>query len=213
MLRCQGRFYAYGIFGLVDHTLANDGEVQERHLVTGRQDQPPECIGSANSTQAADPDREMCQGLADNETRLFIIKPAINLPLLAADQVDSSKDGSRVTACYTRGNGRNEHNLLNCDSAIFLVNNNKPETKAMNAGDVCPIFPQHSTLRMTCDSSATCSSRFGNWHANISTVRRNCCAISSITVRQERSSLKKSRGFRESKGCRASGEPVLRSAE
>lgn len=117
----------------------------------------PVLLGCVRRSPAADPDRETCQGLAEGETRLFIVKPAINLPSFAADQVERSAYRSRVKACYTRGSGKNERNLLNCDSAMFLVANSKPkaETKTMHAGDVCPIFPQHGTARMTADSSAT----------------------------------------------------------
>jgi hypothetical protein len=42
--------------------------------------------------------------------------------------------------------------LLNCDSAIFLKLNHGVE-KGVSPG--CPIFPQHSTVRMTPNSSGT----------------------------------------------------------
>lgn len=123
----------------------------------------PVLLGCVRHSEAAKGTSEPCKGLTDGEIRLFIVKPAVDLPSFASDQVERTASRSRVKACHTRGSGENPRNLLNCDSSMFLIANSQPgpygsrpaERKMMLAGDVCPIFPQHETAWMTADSSAT----------------------------------------------------------
>jgi hypothetical protein len=98
-----------------------------------------------------------CQGLLGSEVRLVVAKPAIDLaafqrqqldPAIATTGRDEKAPKSKLSACWVRGTEAPTR-LLNCDTAAFL-HFNHGERK----GD-CPIFPQHSTIRMTANSSIT----------------------------------------------------------
>lgn len=103
-------------------------------------------------------DADQCSELGADDTRVLIVKPALHLERFIRRQTaaPSSQDladpkGLRYrslsncripysTADSTRA-------LLNCDTATFLVVNWKDDHQA------CQIFPQHSTVFMTVDSS------------------------------------------------------------
>lgn len=98
-----------------------------------------------------------CQGVARDEVRLLVAKPAVDLAAFQknqlTDHIATLTDGSqalrsRVSDCWVRGTSAPTA-LLNCDTALFLHFNH-----ATRKGD-CPIFPQHSTVLMTANSSAT----------------------------------------------------------
>lgn len=123
----------------------------------------PVLLGCVRFSEVAQGSTEPCKDLTEGEIRLFIVKPAIDLRLFAAEQLERTAVRSRVKACYTRGSGDNPRNFINCDSSMFLVANSQrsaftsapAERTTMLAGDICPIFPQHKTTWMTADSSTT----------------------------------------------------------
>lgn len=111
----------------------------------------PVLLGCIRLRAADDPERESCQDLKEEETRLFIVKPAINMQKFAQTQFDFNS--KKVAACLIRGAATPEtEGMLNCDSAIFLSANIGVEDRSP---DKCPLFPQHTTARMTANSSTT----------------------------------------------------------
>jgi hypothetical protein len=93
-----------------------------------------------------------CANLQENEVRLFIAKPAINFAEFSQTQMKSGVEG-KLSDCYARGvDTLARKSLINCDSAIYLKFNQNVE-KGVTAG--CPIFPQHSTVLVTANSSST----------------------------------------------------------
>jgi hypothetical protein len=103
--------------------------------------------------QPAQRQDQPCKDLGPQDTRLLIVKPAIDLERFARTQVQpnplASPDKQRVlTTCQLPGTGpASEPRPLNCDSSVFLLDNWSPKTPR------CPVFPQHSTAGMTMDSS------------------------------------------------------------
>jgi hypothetical protein len=105
------------------------------------------CVRTLASTGLA---QDACKDLDESETRLFIMKPAIDLPSFIARQLTNDVADRRVSRCYLRGSKlASDTTMLNCDSAAFIV-----EQKKEKPG-TCPVFPQHSTALMTANSSAT----------------------------------------------------------
>ncbi|MDM5180808.1 patatin-like phospholipase family protein [Massilia sp. DJPM01] len=102
--------------------------------------------------QAVASGSDACKELGEKDVRLFIAKPAINFRHFIANQMNG-RIGGKLAECYVRGvDTLAPTSLLNCDSAIFLKLNHGVE-KGVSPG--CPIFPQHSTLLMTANSSGT----------------------------------------------------------
>lgn len=99
-----------------------------------------------------------CHGLSGDEVRLIVAKPAIKLAdfikvQLANVPVKYPTVGGEthlvVSDCWIRDKDSKPTTLLNCDTAGFLQWNHDKRK-----GD-CPIFPQHSTVLMTANSSVT----------------------------------------------------------
>lgn len=101
-------------------------------------------------TQQDSPDQ--CSQLGPNDTRLLIIKPALDVLRFVERQTRSRRgQNAQLTDCKIPDSTmQDESTLLNCDTSVFLIMNwnGKP-------GNRCQLFPQHSTVRMTIDSSAT----------------------------------------------------------
>lgn len=117
----------------------------------------PLLLGCIRQTEQTGSGAAPCQGLTGSEVRLVVAKPAIDLaafqrqqldPAVVATGKDENAPKSKLSACWVRGTEAPTQ-LLNCDTAAFL-HFNHGERK----GD-CPIFPQHSTIRMTANSSIT----------------------------------------------------------
>ena len=116
----------------------------------------PLLLGCIRQRPAAKGDPRACHGLGDNDIRLLIAKPALDMPTFQARQLglkDVSRDGrttrrSVLSDCWIRGTDK-ATDLLNCDTATFLHFN-----RDYKRGD-CLLFPQHSTVLMTINSSAT----------------------------------------------------------
>jgi hypothetical protein len=97
-----------------------------------------------------------CHNLPDKDARLLVAKPALDLPAFQKNQLvemEVTEEGktfmkSVLSQCWVRDSGVPTA-LLNCDTALFLHFNH-----AARKGD-CTLFPQHSTWRMTANSSAT----------------------------------------------------------
>lgn len=95
---------------------------------------------------------DACKELGEKDVRLFIAKPAINFRRFVTNQM-SGRIGGKLADCYVRGvDSLAPDSLINCDSSIFLKLNHGVE-KGVSPG--CPIFPQHSTIFMTANSSGT----------------------------------------------------------
>lgn len=98
-----------------------------------------------------------CADLQPNDFRLLIVKPALNLERFVRTQTlppnlqdKSSTSYRKLTRCLLpdEGNGPGT-SLLNCDTSTFLLLNWSDDRRK------CQVFPQHSTVFMTIDSSAT----------------------------------------------------------
>lgn len=108
----------------------------------------PVMLGCIRKYESSDPKSEACESLSEDEIRLFIVKPAINLADFVNHQLE--KTGRKlINACLVRGLPNQDSSLINCDSAIFLrINDNIRPGR-------CPLFPQHSTVLVTANSSGT----------------------------------------------------------
>ncbi|MFT5643556.1 MAG: hypothetical protein ACI83P_001103 [Janthinobacterium sp.] len=120
----------------------------------------PILVGCVRSLPSKDPEHEACQNLDKSETRLFIIKPAIDLPNFVKNQLITEGISAKVSKCHVRDIGAEpEDKMLNCDTAVFIVANRDKKNSVKNRDGkklgTCPIFPQHGTALMTANSSAT----------------------------------------------------------
>ncbi|ATQ76766.1 hypothetical protein CR152_21295 [Massilia violaceinigra] len=109
----------------------------------------PVMLGCIRKNSSSDPNAESCEGLGDDEIRLFIVKPAINVSHFVEMQLDKRPGIRQVSACMVRGLPNQDPSLINCDSATFLRAND-----GIKSGR-CPLFPQHSTVFVTANSSGT----------------------------------------------------------
>ena len=139
--------YVPGLAGFSNHCKrykdANWG-----YSVYGWNSAHPVMLGCIRNKQFADSEPESCAGLTDDEVRLFVVKPAIDLASFVDNQLE--KTGIKlVKACLVRGLSDQNPKLLNCDTATFLRVNDK-----IKVGN-CPLFPQHSTVLVTANSSGT----------------------------------------------------------
>lgn len=108
------------------------------------------CIRSYGQTN----DDNSCENLSDLETRLLVVKPAINLPAYRARQVEGVHLKScGVSQAETKETGSRVP-LLNCDAAALLLNSWNPKKSG------CQVFPQNSTVWMTANSSLTLFSAY-----------------------------------------------------
>lgn len=108
------------------------------------------CIRKAEQASEAD----ACTDLSDQETRLIVVKPAINMTTIMSRELK----GHQLRTCgVPRGPSAVTGNaipLLNCDAAALLLNswNHKKS--------LCQVFPQNSTVYMTANSSMTLFSAY-----------------------------------------------------
>lgn len=103
-------------------------------------------------------DAHQCSGLGEEDTRVLIVKPALHLERFIRRQTSapSPEDLADLKGLHYRSlsdcripysTTDSMRSLLNCDTSTFLVVNWKDEHHA------CQVFPQHSTVFMTMDSS------------------------------------------------------------
>lgn len=108
------------------------------------------CIRSYGQTN----DDNSCENLSHLETRLLVVKPAINLPVFRTLQLEGAHLKScGVSQAETKETG-SRIPLLNCDAAALLLNSWKPKRSG------CQVFPQNSTVWMTANSSLTLFSAY-----------------------------------------------------
>jgi hypothetical protein len=109
------------------------------------------CLRLEEQPSGTDP----CRGIKDTETRLVIVKPAIHLEHIITRQFrvptpGSTADEPIITRCLLPGGNPGEDTpLMNCDTAAFIVQS------WIDHRNQCQAFPQHSTVKMTVNSSAT----------------------------------------------------------
>jgi hypothetical protein len=96
-----------------------------------------------------------CSGMGPGETRLIIVKPAIHLANVIERQYrlpepSTTLEHAVLKTCLLPGNyPGTDTPLLNCDSSTFIT-----QSWVMKDNH-CQPFPQHSTVSMTLNSSAT----------------------------------------------------------
>jgi len=139
--------YVPGLAGFSSHckTYKNSNRA---YNIYGWSSAHPVMLGCIRNKALADSEPESCAKLLDNEIRLFIVKPAIDLANFVDHQLEKTDNGL-VKACLVRGLPDQNPTLLNCDTATFMRANDK-----IKAGR-CPLFPQHSTVLVTANSSGT----------------------------------------------------------
>jgi hypothetical protein len=113
----------------------------------------PVLVGCIRSYGQTDNDNS-CENLSHLETRLLVVKPAINLPAFRTRQLE----GAHIISCGVSQAETKETGsripLLNCDAAALLQNSWKPKRSG------CQVFPQNSTVWMTANSSLTLFSAY-----------------------------------------------------
>ncbi len=82
------------------------------------------------------------------DTRLFIVKPAVNHDFFLKNQIIYEMGNKKLVDCAIRGEGPLNYTpgLINCDSAYYMMSDWRD--KDFN----CQRFPQHGTATMTIDS-------------------------------------------------------------
>lgn len=122
-------------------------------------DEHPVLLGCIRSGKRGHNNLKGCENLSEDDTRLFIVKPAFNVKKFYRDQIEYSNLNelqltqieTKITGplqlkdCLIRGAGISDYSLINCDTASFLVANQK------EAG--CHSFPQDSTPLITANSN------------------------------------------------------------
>jgi hypothetical protein len=108
----------------------------------------PLLLGCIRQHEQPNDQGSSCHGISGSEVRLLVAKPAIDLASFKRNQLTKKDDRWLISACWVRDAGAPTQ-LLNCDTTAFLQWNHN-----VRKGD-CPIFPQHSTVLMTANSSAT----------------------------------------------------------
>lgn len=142
--------YLPGLAGFSDHCKRVD-DVSYGYDIQGWLTEHPMLLGCIRKDKSTSVDQP-CHNLGRGDVRLFVAKPAINHAQFSARQMKGDL-GGQVTDCHVRGvDTLGPASLLNCDVALYLKYNHDVETSAMPG---CPIFPQHSTSRMTANSSTT----------------------------------------------------------
>ena len=111
------------------------------------------CIRFSNAPR----DLQPCKHLKDGETRLFIVKPALDLSTLRKKQYFGvpAADGIVPTLhdCTLPGEAYRP-GIVNCGTAAFVMGSwNEKQGN-------CQSFPQHSTVLVTANSSATIFSAY-----------------------------------------------------
>jgi len=112
----------------------------------------PVLLGCVRKKEAGRPeDGAACTGLDASDSRLFIVKPAVNVTAFRKN-LENYRSGknelrARIRACTLPGAAHTQPEALNCESAIFLLENWDP------ARGHCQVFPQHSTVTDTANSS------------------------------------------------------------
>jgi hypothetical protein len=140
--------YVPGLEGF-QHHCASYRTTNWAYNIYGWNSKHPVLLGCIRTKPASDPATESCAGLGDADVRLFIVKPAIDLAHFVDQQLAGGKGDRRISACMVRGLPNQDPSLINCDSAMFLRANDNI------APGRCPLFPQHSTVFATANSSAT----------------------------------------------------------
>lgn len=156
--------YFPGLDNFGEHCNRLDGKNEEGEPVAGGKDSGydlhawftdhPLLLGCIRETRYPDNGAASCNGLAGKEVRLLVVKPAINVVAFKNAQLsevirDNERERKSVLSeCWVR-DGEKPTQLLNCDTAAFLYFNHD-----VRRGD-CPVFPQHSTVTMTGNSSVT----------------------------------------------------------
>ena len=99
----------------------------------------------------ANPVSEPCRDLGPHDSRLLIVKPALDLERFVRTQVlpptKSNKHRTLIACQLPDSSPNNWPRPLNCDSSVFLLANWSDSNSA------CPVFPQHSTAGITMNSS------------------------------------------------------------
>ncbi|RZO10681.1 hypothetical protein EKG40_03695 [Pseudomonas moorei] len=113
----------------------------------------PVLVGCIRKTKQDD-EVNACDGLTDKETRLIVIKPAINMTTVMGRELK----GHQLTTCSVPGAQSAVTGatipLLNCDSATLILNSWNSKRS------LCQVFPQNSTVLMTANSSMTLFSAY-----------------------------------------------------
>ncbi|WPO48679.1 hypothetical protein [Pseudomonas sp. S1Bt23] len=113
----------------------------------------PTLVGCIRKTEQAN-EADACGNLSDQDTRLIVVKPAINMTAIMARELK----GYQLRTCGVPGSPSNVTGskipLLNCDAAALILNSwNRKKS-------LCQVFPQNSTVFMTANSSLTLFSAY-----------------------------------------------------
>ncbi len=113
----------------------------------------PVLLGCVRTKPRVD-DATACNDLADEDSRLFIVKPAVNAEEFRTKQLENFRESpeklrSRITACTLPGGIHDEPEPINCETTTFM---------SMTWGEggrkgYCQVFPQHNTVWATANSS------------------------------------------------------------
>lgn len=112
---------------------------------------PPVLLGCVRVEPAPDKSAP-CSNLGPHDIRLFIVKPAIDVPRFVSEQWDLRKNllsgAGTIKNCWLAhydGSIANDIRQLNCETAMHIRDNWD--------GDDCLVFPQNTTVGMTANSS------------------------------------------------------------
>lgn len=101
------------------------------------------CLRRDAATNSATP----CTGLAQDDVRLFVVKPAVDYSAWRGQVALEKGSAARVVDCSLVSTTTPEGMPLNCGTTAFMLDN-------LTEGN-CSTFPQHKTVAMTANSSAT----------------------------------------------------------
>jgi hypothetical protein len=108
------------------------------------------CIRKAEQVNEA----HACENLSDQDTRLIVVKPAINMTAIMGRELQ----GYQLRTCSVPGRPSKltgtKVPLLNCDAAALILNSWDRKKS------LCQVFPQNSTVFMTANSSLTLFSAY-----------------------------------------------------
>ena len=144
--------YVPGLLGLDQHC-ANYEKEKLGYGVHRWAFEFPVLLGCVRKDARSD-EASACSNLSDGDSRLFIVKPAVDSEAFRTRQLEnfwekSGQSNSRLTACTLPGGIHDHPEPINCETSVFMLLN-------WGAGDrkgYCQVFPQHSTVWATANSS------------------------------------------------------------
>ncbi|MFM0061386.1 hypothetical protein PQR64_37905 [Paraburkholderia phytofirmans] len=113
----------------------------------------PVLLGCVRALEQPADSEHPCANLADTDIRLFVVKPAVDIPRFLRNQWKGLENP--ITSCWLANEASSSENdirLLNCETSLHIQANWEPSQ--------CLSFPQNKTVNMTANSSKTLYSAY-----------------------------------------------------